>query len=258
MSSKLFVGGLSFDTTDASLREAFSAFGQVTEARVVLDRDTGRSRGFGFVRYNTPDEAKAAMEQMSGTMLDGRSIRVDLAEERPSRGGPGGPPRGPGGPRSGPGGYGGGPGGPRGGPGGGGPGGYSSGPGGYSGGPGGYGGGPGGPRGDRPPPRGPRPDGPRGGPPGGAPVVARRGPGGGPPPRGPSQGGPGGPGGWQGPPAEDEGAWDDARIRRTERKTKKPRSDEQDRARAPKASPKQRRTSGQSWRDWAAVEDEDE
>ena len=82
MSNKLFVGSLSWDTTDDSLRAAFEAFGQVREARVILDRDTGRSRGFGFVTFATGDHAQEAMTKMDGAMLDGRTIRVNEAQER--------------------------------------------------------------------------------------------------------------------------------------------------------------------------------
>ena len=89
MSNKLFVGGLSWDTTDQSLAQAFEAHGQVTEAKVIMDRDTGRSRGFGFVTFSESGEAATAIRMMDGTDLDGRSIRVNEANERPSRGGGG-------------------------------------------------------------------------------------------------------------------------------------------------------------------------
>ena len=82
MSKKLFVGGLSWGTSDDGLRAAFERFGEVTEAKVVLDRDTGRSRGFGFVAYNDESHAGQAMQEMNGTELDGRNIRVDLANDR--------------------------------------------------------------------------------------------------------------------------------------------------------------------------------
>ncbi len=82
MSSKLFVGGLSWDTTDQSLNDAFAEFGNVTEAKVIHDRDTGRSRGFGFVTFDSPDSARAALDAMNETELDGRNIRVDFANER--------------------------------------------------------------------------------------------------------------------------------------------------------------------------------
>ncbi|CDM38209.1 hypothetical protein DTO013E5_8647 [Penicillium roqueforti] len=125
--SKLFIGGLSWNTDDNSLRQRFEEFGVVEDATVVKDRDTGRSRGFGFVRYSTDDEATAAMNAMNNQEFDGRQIRVDKATERAAGGGGG---RG--------GGFGGG--GYRGG----GNGGYGGGQGGYGGGQGGYGGGQGG------------------------------------------------------------------------------------------------------------------
>ncbi|KAL7595790.1 glycine-rich RNA-binding protein 4, mitochondrial [Lactuca sativa] len=91
MSSKLFIGGLSYQTDDHSLKEAFSGFGEVVEARVITDRESGRSRGFGFVSYNSEDCAKEAMTAMDGQELNGRSVRVSLATERaPRTGGFGG------------------------------------------------------------------------------------------------------------------------------------------------------------------------
>ncbi len=83
MAKKLFVGGLAWKTDDASLQAAFSSFGEVVEARVVLDRETGRSRGFGFVTFSTEAAAETAAKEMEGQMLDGRAIRVDLAREQP-------------------------------------------------------------------------------------------------------------------------------------------------------------------------------
>ncbi|KAM0013661.1 putative RNA recognition motif domain, nucleotide-binding alpha-beta plait domain superfamily [Helianthus debilis subsp. tardiflorus] len=85
MSSKLFVGGLSYQTDDYSLKEAFSGFGEVIEARVITDRESGRSRGFGFVNYTSEDSACDAMKAMDGQELNGRSIRVSLATERAPR-----------------------------------------------------------------------------------------------------------------------------------------------------------------------------
>ena len=151
MSRKLYVGGLAWATTDEGLGAAFAPFGKVVSAKVVKDRETGRSRGFGFVEYETEDEAKKALTAMNNTEVDGRRIRIDLAQDKPP--GPGGPRRfGPGG--GGPGGGGGGFGGPpRGGGFGGGGGGFGRpprGPGGFGGGGGGFGGpprGPGGPGG---------------------------------------------------------------------------------------------------------------
>ena len=89
MSKKLFVGGLSWDTSDEGLHQAFARFGEVTEARVITDRDTGRSRGFGFVTFTDANAANRAIEEMDGTELDGRSIKVNEAQEK-SRGGGGG------------------------------------------------------------------------------------------------------------------------------------------------------------------------
>ncbi len=91
MGKKLFVGGLSWDTTDASLQNAFSPYGEITEAKVITDRDTGRSRGFGFVTFAREEDAKTAISKMHGTSLDGRNITVNEAQERsPREGGRGG------------------------------------------------------------------------------------------------------------------------------------------------------------------------
>jgi cold-inducible RNA-binding protein len=90
LSKKLFVGGLSWDTTDDSLRTAFQEFGPVTDAKVITDRDTGRSRGFGFVTYSEDANADAAMSSMDGAELDGRRVRVNEAENRDDRRGGGG------------------------------------------------------------------------------------------------------------------------------------------------------------------------
>lgn len=95
MSKRLFVGNLTFQTTDGDLRGAFQDFGPVTEVKVVMDRDTGRSRGFAFVEMTTADDARKATEALNGATLDGRTLRVSEAEER--RGGSGGSSSGPGG-----------------------------------------------------------------------------------------------------------------------------------------------------------------
>jgi len=87
--TKIFVGNLSWQTNDDSLHAAFSAYGQVTDSIVLKDRETQRSRGFGFVTYATPEEAQAATEAMDGQQLDGRQVRVNLANERGSGGGGG-------------------------------------------------------------------------------------------------------------------------------------------------------------------------
>jgi cold-inducible RNA-binding protein len=90
MGKKLFVGGLSWNTTDQGLRDAFSRFGEVSDAKVITDRDTGRSRGFGFVTFSDGSAGEQAMSAMDGTQLDGRTIRVNEAEDRGRSGGGGG------------------------------------------------------------------------------------------------------------------------------------------------------------------------
>ena len=104
MSKKLFVGSLSWNTTDEGLRRAFEKFGEVLEAKVIKDRETDRSRGFGFVSFANPKDAMDAMAAMDGQELDGRTIKVNEAQERERTGGG---PRG-GGERRGGGGFGGG------------------------------------------------------------------------------------------------------------------------------------------------------
>lgn len=81
-SSKLFIGGLSYNTDDQSLREAFTSYGEVIEARVIMDRETGRSRGFGFVSFTSSEEASAALTGMDGKDLHGRMVRVNYAADR--------------------------------------------------------------------------------------------------------------------------------------------------------------------------------
>lgn len=91
MNNRLYVGNLSFSTTEETIRNTFAEFGEVVEAKLMIERETGRSRGFAFVELATADAAKAAIEQMNGAVLDGRSLRVNEAEDRPDRGrGPGG------------------------------------------------------------------------------------------------------------------------------------------------------------------------
>ncbi|KAH6914109.1 hypothetical protein BKA70DRAFT_1260473 [Coprinopsis sp. MPI-PUGE-AT-0042] len=137
--SKIYVGNLSWNTTDDSLRQAFAQFGNVLDSIVMRDRETGRSRGFGFVTYATSDEADTAIAQLHDNELDGRRIKVNVANARGGGGGGGYSGGGGGGGYSGGGGgYGGGQGGYQGG---GGQGGYGGGQGGYGGGQGGYGGG---------------------------------------------------------------------------------------------------------------------
>ena len=92
MGKKLYVGSLSYNVTSAELQKQFAAFGTVTSADVVMDRETGRSKGFGFVEMSTDEETKAAITGLNGKELDGRSIIVNEARPKPEggRGGGGG------------------------------------------------------------------------------------------------------------------------------------------------------------------------
>ena len=90
MSKKLYVGGLSWGTDDSALRVAFEAHGSVSEAKVITDRDSGRSRGFGFVTFDDASSADDAIAAMDGTELDGRSLKVNVAQDKRSGGGGGG------------------------------------------------------------------------------------------------------------------------------------------------------------------------
>jgi cold-inducible RNA-binding protein len=96
-SAKLYVGNLSYDTSEASIRTAFEAHGEVASVNLITDRDSGRPKGFGFVEMGSSEEAEAAKTALDGTQLDGRSIKVDIAKEMAPRA-----------PRSGGGGFGGG------------------------------------------------------------------------------------------------------------------------------------------------------
>ncbi len=86
MNRKLFIGGLSWNTTDTILHQTFSPFGQVMAAKVIMDRETGKSRGFGFIEFETDESAKAAQKALHGSVLDGRTIRVELSESTGTRG----------------------------------------------------------------------------------------------------------------------------------------------------------------------------
>src|SRR5882757_9193515 len=93
MSNKLFVGNLSFDTTENDLTDAFAAHGTVTETNLMMDRMTGRPRGFGFITMNSAEEAQKAIAALNGAQLDGRALTVNIAkprEERAPGGGGGG------------------------------------------------------------------------------------------------------------------------------------------------------------------------
>jgi RNA recognition motif-containing protein len=97
MGTKLYVGNLNYNTSEQALREAFSANGrEVTSVSIIMDRETGRSRGFAFVEMSTPEAAQAAMQELDGTELEGRVLRINEARERDPRG-----PRSFGGPRPG-------------------------------------------------------------------------------------------------------------------------------------------------------------
>ncbi|MEY4615741.1 MAG: hypothetical protein RJB66_701 [Pseudomonadota bacterium] len=116
MGKKLYVGNLPFTIDDQQLHQAFSSYGQVMSAKVIMDRDSGRSKGFGFVEMSTDEEAQNALGSLNGTQLGGRDINVSEARDpgprtggggprgggfRGGRGGGGGGPRGNGGPRGG-------------------------------------------------------------------------------------------------------------------------------------------------------------
>ena len=86
----IYAGNLAYSVTDQSLEELFSEFGTVTSARVIQDRDTGRSKGFGFVEMSTNEEASAAIEALNGKEIDGRAVTVNEARPKPQGGGGGG------------------------------------------------------------------------------------------------------------------------------------------------------------------------
>ena len=93
MSTKLFVGNLSFKTTENDLQDAFAACGTVVETNIMMDRMTGRPRGFAFVTMSSPEEAEKAIQELHGKEFDGRALTVNVArprEERPPGGGGGG------------------------------------------------------------------------------------------------------------------------------------------------------------------------
>lgn len=90
MKNKLFVGNLSFNTTENDLQDAFAAVGTVTEANLMMDRATGRPRGFGFVTMSTDEEAEKAVQALNGKSLDGRALTVNIARPREERSNDGG------------------------------------------------------------------------------------------------------------------------------------------------------------------------
>jgi RNA recognition motif-containing protein len=90
MGKRLYVGNLSYGTSDAGLRQLFEAHGTVTSAQVIMDRDTGRSKGFGFVEMASDQEAQAAIAALNGQQVDGRALTVNEARPRTEGGGRGG------------------------------------------------------------------------------------------------------------------------------------------------------------------------
>src|SRR5437867_6784567 len=90
MSTKLFVGNLSFHSSENDLQDAFAAHGTVVEANLMMDRMTGKPRGFGFITMSTPEEAQKAIDSLNGTELDGRALTVNIARPREERSGGGG------------------------------------------------------------------------------------------------------------------------------------------------------------------------
>jgi RNA recognition motif-containing protein len=90
LGNKLYVGNLAYTTSDQDLRDAFSPHGNVQSASVVIDRDSGQSRGFGFVEFGSSQEAQQAVDAMNGTVVDGRTLNVNIARPREGGGGGGG------------------------------------------------------------------------------------------------------------------------------------------------------------------------
>lgn len=89
MGKKLYVGNLPFSTTETSIQELFAGAGKVESAKIIMDRMSGRSKGFGFVEMSTDEEAKQAIDKFNGTELDGRTIKVSEANDKPREGGGG-------------------------------------------------------------------------------------------------------------------------------------------------------------------------
>lgn len=90
MGKRLYVGNITYNTTDDRLRELFGEFGEVVSAQIVMDRDTGRSKGFGFVEMASDDQAQAAINGLNGQQVDGRALTVNEARPRTEGGGGGG------------------------------------------------------------------------------------------------------------------------------------------------------------------------
>ncbi len=98
---KIYIGNMSFDTTEETVRSAFEAFGEITSVNLISDRDTGRPKGFGFVEMANDEHAKAAIAGLNGTDMGGRTVNVNEARPRPEGGGGGGSRGGSGGGRGG-------------------------------------------------------------------------------------------------------------------------------------------------------------
>lgn len=90
MGKKLYVGNLSFSVSEESLNSKFSEFGTVDSCKLIIDRDTGRSKGFGFIEMSSDDEAQAAIDALDGNDFEGRNVKVNHAKPQPPRGGGGG------------------------------------------------------------------------------------------------------------------------------------------------------------------------
>ena len=90
MNTRLYVGNLAYSTMEQTLRDTFAQYGEVVSATVIVDRMSGRSRGFGFVEFANPNEAQAAVDALNGAMLEGRPLVVNIARERQAGGGGGG------------------------------------------------------------------------------------------------------------------------------------------------------------------------
>jgi RNA recognition motif-containing protein len=90
MNNKLYVGNISYQMDESGLEKEFAPFGAVKSVKIVIDRDSGRSKGFGFVEMETEEDAQKAIESLDGKEMDGRAIRVNIARERPAGGGGGG------------------------------------------------------------------------------------------------------------------------------------------------------------------------
>jgi RNA recognition motif-containing protein len=88
MNNKLFVGNISWDSTEESLKEFFSQVGEVVEVKIIYDRNTGRSKGFGFVTMGSPEEAQKAITELNGKDCDGRELRIDEARPQKEDAGP--------------------------------------------------------------------------------------------------------------------------------------------------------------------------